>query len=204
MVVLFGLPPPGSTQVLTQNLVIRRGAPLGSTPLGYACRARPWRPQGYTPHSPSPSRPRHRARKPFADQVAPPGSPRYDDDQSVLAALRAGAFSYALKEPDRTRSSRTFGHSLVVRHSSVPGSRGACFSTSAARRLHRLFPSSPSVRPRSWGCWPRGGTTLGAHSMGFSHSHEASRVPIGRPRDPTLVLVAGSAVRSGLRTEVRT
>jgi hypothetical protein len=34
LVVLFGLPPPGSTQVLTQNLVIRRGAPLGSTPLG--------------------------------------------------------------------------------------------------------------------------------------------------------------------------
>jgi hypothetical protein len=32
-----------------------------------------------------------------------------DDDVGVLAALRAGAFSYTLKEPDRTRSSRPYG-----------------------------------------------------------------------------------------------
>jgi len=33
----------------------------------------------------------------------------YDDDVTVLAALRAGAFGYTLKEPDRTRSSPPYG-----------------------------------------------------------------------------------------------
>ena len=37
-----------------------------------------------------------------------------------------------------------------------------------------------------------------AHSTGFSHSHEASRVRIVRPKDPIRVLLARSAVRSGL------
>jgi hypothetical protein len=32
-----------------------------------------------------------------------------DDDVSVLAALRAGAYGYTLKEPDRTRSSPPYG-----------------------------------------------------------------------------------------------
>jgi DNA-binding NarL/FixJ family response regulator len=32
-----------------------------------------------------------------------------DDDVTVLAALRAGAFGYTLKEPDRTRSSPAYG-----------------------------------------------------------------------------------------------
>jgi len=39
-----------------------------------------------------------------------------------------GPYGYTLKEPDRTRSSPP---SLVVRHSSVLGSRHPCFSTSA-------------------------------------------------------------------------
>jgi hypothetical protein len=83
-----------------------------------------------------------------------------------------------LKEPDRTRSSRTFGYSLVVRHSSVPGSRRACFSTSAARRLHRL-PRAHRVRPRSWGCWPRGRDKAGvARRLGVSpktvHNHASN------------------------------
>jgi DNA-binding NarL/FixJ family response regulator len=35
--------------------------------------------------------------------------PMCDDDVSVLAALRAGARGYTLKEPDRTRSSSPYG-----------------------------------------------------------------------------------------------
>jgi|SoiMethySBSTD1v2_1073268.scaffolds.fasta_scaffold2908354_2 DNA-binding NarL/FixJ family response regulator len=33
----------------------------------------------------------------------------YNDDVTVLAALRAGAYGYTLKEPDRTRSSPPYG-----------------------------------------------------------------------------------------------
>jgi DNA-binding NarL/FixJ family response regulator len=33
----------------------------------------------------------------------------YNDDVTVLAALRAGAYGYTLKEPDRTRSSAPYG-----------------------------------------------------------------------------------------------
>src|SRR5215207_1956387 len=39
----------------------------------------------------------------------------------------------------------------------------------------------------------------GPHSLGFPQSHEVARVRFVRPKDPTLVLVAGSAVRSGLQ-----
>jgi DNA-binding NarL/FixJ family response regulator len=76
----------------------------------------------------------------------------YDDDENVLAALRAGAYGYILKELGRTRSSLPSVRSPGVRLSSVLELLPRCSSSSAARRPHRRFRSSPNVRPRCWRC----------------------------------------------------
>jgi len=81
-----------------------------------------------------------------------------DDEENVLAALRAGAYGYTLKGagPDEivagvravARGEALFGAGIAARMLQHFG-RSATSSP---------FPSSPSVRPRCWRCWPRGKT----------------------------------------------
>jgi CheY-like chemotaxis protein len=82
-----------------------------------------------------------------------------DDEENVLAALRAGAYGYTLKGAGPDEIVAGFVQWPAARRFSVPGSRLECCNISAARRPRRLFPSSPSARPRCWRCWPRGKTT---------------------------------------------
>ena len=50
----------------------------------------------------------------------------YDDDENVLAALRAGAYGYTLKGSDQTSWSLRSARLLVARRSSAPGSPLGC------------------------------------------------------------------------------
>ena len=59
----------------------------------------------------------------------------YDDDENVLAALRAGAYGYTLKGAGRTSWSPPFGRWRGERPCSERASRPGCSRCSAARRV---------------------------------------------------------------------
>ena len=84
----------------------------------------------------------------------------YDDDENVLAALRAGAYGYTLKgsAPEEIVAAvRAVGRGEAL-FGAV--SRLKCLATSAVQLHRRRSRSSPSASTRCWGCWPKAVTTL--------------------------------------------
>jgi DNA-binding NarL/FixJ family response regulator len=84
----------------------------------------------------------------------------YDDDENVLAALRAGAYGYTLKGSAPEEIVAAVRGSLAARRFSARGSRLKCSATSAARLHRRRSRSSPSASTRCWVCWPPAATML--------------------------------------------